>query len=104
MQAADAVDVHALPPHQRPQLRHAGGVVDHFVKQQVGVVEALEVSSFRVLALFGYDAAQVAHGAGVGRCGEGAHGFKFYGAAQKLRLARRGHVNQADDRAALWKR
>ena len=53
MQPADAVDVNALPAHQRPQFGNAGGHIDMPVKRQIGIVEAFKVAGFRLTSLLG---------------------------------------------------
>src|SRR5450830_2109548 len=51
MKPADAVDMDALPPHQRPQIGHAGSGVQNFMESQIRFVEAFEITGFGVAAL-----------------------------------------------------
>ena len=67
MKSADAVDMDALPPHQRAQISHACSGVQYFMKGQIRLVEAFKIAVFSAAALVRNGSPQLAHDLGVRR-------------------------------------
>lgn len=103
MEAAQPIDMPALPAHDGPKLRHTRGVVQRLVEFEVDGRETFEVATARQSALLVHKGAQVLPQHRIGLHGEDAGDLALDLPPQEVRLTRAFQVDEADQGCVLRK-